>query len=207
MTGSIAASRFESVSDNFDVHLRVRDPKFVWFGVRGVCRSAPHVHMLHRAWVGDMRRQAQASQRPATPADRIAAPMPPPQASVGMTTVSPLLDALYGGREGPGSDADGAANDGERGWPQTGTGPGCGPLSLRAPFAARSQTCIQNRDNRRCWRSNRPDQQRHGTETQEQVVEGALGVSFGDQGNRGSAYVYLAGFSGLAVAAAGHRQC
>jgi hypothetical protein len=45
---------------------------------------------LQRAWVGDSRAARRAGQSPATAPMRMAAPMPPPQASAGMTTSSCL---------------------------------------------------------------------------------------------------------------------
>jgi hypothetical protein len=50
-------------------------------------------HTVRSASVGDMREARNAGHSPATAPMRIAAPMPPAQASAGMTMASDLLDA------------------------------------------------------------------------------------------------------------------
>lgn len=50
-------------------------------------------HMLHNAWVGDIRAARIAGISPASAPMSTAAPMPPPHASAGTTIAQPLVDA------------------------------------------------------------------------------------------------------------------
>ena len=70
-----------------------RLPDFVTHLGQRITDSEGATHMLHRAWVGDIRAARRAGHRPATAPMRMAAPMPPPQARAGMTTSSCLVEA------------------------------------------------------------------------------------------------------------------
>ena len=52
---------------------------------------------------------------------------------------------------------------------------------------------LEDRDDHDVGHPDRPDEERHGAETQEEAVEGTLGVGSGDEGGRGLGDVDLAG--------------
>ena len=95
--------------------------------------------------------------------------------------------------EGAGSDADGAADEGEQdGFGEEldadvafGGAEGAAQPDLGASF--------EDRDDHDVGHPDRSDEEGHGAEAQEEAVEGALGVGLGDEGGRGLGDVDLAG--------------
>ena len=93
----------------------------------------------------------------------------------------------------PSSDADGAADEGEQdGLSEELDADVAFGGAERAPQSDLGSS-FEDGDDHDVGHPDRPDQERHRAETQEEVVEGALGVGLGDKGGRRLGHVDLAG--------------
>ena len=100
-----------------------------------------------------------------------------------MTIVQPLVDGVDRGRERPGGDADGAAAEREQ--DRLGEELGADLPAGRAERAAQPdlRAAFQHGDDHDVRDADGAHQQGHGAESEEEAVEGALGV--GARGERG----------------------
>ena len=140
-----------------------------------------------------MRAARRAGRRPATAPMRMAATMPPAQASVGTTVSHPLTCRVHSGGQRPQADASGAADESE----EDGFGEELDPDVTFGGAQGAAQpdlgSSFEDGDDHDVGHPDRADEQGDGAEAEEEVVEGALGVGLGHQRGGGLGHVDFAG--------------